>query len=76
MAGESDLVSLKEAIVNLDFDGIHKAADSDNGRDGSGMAVVGDKFESGHPVAVAPIVLNSLSGLYSRCISLITLAFT
>jgi len=29
------------------------------------MAIVGDKFESGHPVAVAPIMLNSLRGLYS-----------
>jgi len=36
MVGESYLISLREAIVNLDFDGIHKAADSDNGRDGSG----------------------------------------
>ena len=76
MAGESYLISLREAIVNLDFDGIHKAAQEamDAGVEPQvaimegmvpAMAVVGDKFESGHPVAVAPIVLNSLRGLYS-----------
>lgn len=58
MTGESYLISLREAIVNLDFDGIHKAAQEamDAGVEpqkaimegmAPAMAVVGDKFETG-----------------------------
>jgi len=58
MTGEDYLVFLKEAIVNLDFDGIHKAAKEamDVGVEpqraimegmAPGMAVIGDKVETG-----------------------------
>jgi len=58
MTGDDYLVSLKEAIVNLDFDGIHKAAKEamDAGVEpqeaimqgmAPAMAVVGDKFDTG-----------------------------
>ena len=58
MTGDSYLVFLKESIVNLDFDGIHKAAQEamDAGVEpqkaimegmAPAMAVVGDKFETG-----------------------------
>ena len=58
MTGESYLISLREAIVNLDFDGVVKAAQEamDAGVEpqiaimegmAPAMALVGDKFESG-----------------------------
>lgn len=58
MTNESYLVPLKEAIINLDFDGIHKAAKEamDAGVEpqraimegmAPAMAVVGDKFDTG-----------------------------